>query len=45
MAKQDLVDFEMDTNLSSMKNLSEWAFKNQLSKKADALNVCSQTHL
>ena len=34
LAKQDLVDFEMDTNLSSMKIMSEWAFKNQIRKKA-----------
>ena len=34
MAEQDLVDFEMDTNLSSMKIMSEWAFKNQIRKKA-----------
>ena len=34
LVKKDLVDFKIDMNLSNIKNLSEWAFKNRVRKQA-----------
>ena len=34
MVKQDLIDFNIETNLSNLKMKSEWSFKNLVKKKA-----------